>query len=255
MNIPYLKSKAIPRRHGFFGRVGGISNGIYTSLNCGQGSKDNAISVQQNRAHVADALGISAANLLSLDQIHSTNVVEIVDRNWPEPRPKADAMVSKLPNTGLGIITADCTPVLFCDPASNVIGAAHAGWKGAVNGIVAATVNAMIEIGADKSNIRAVVGPCISQTAYEVGQEFLESFIDENPTNAQFFANGMAGKYQFDLPRFVITKLNQSDIHSVDWLNKCTYTNEVEYFSYRRATHRNEPDYGRQLSVITNLVD
>ena len=238
--------------HGFFGRQGGCSSGIYNSLNCGQGSDDVLESVAGNRDIVAKNMQITTDNLLSLHQIHSNIVVTVESGTWPQNRPKADAMVTALPDIGLGILTADCAPVLFADPQKNVIGAAHAGWKGAMTGIIENTVTAMINLGAKRENIRAVIGPTISQQAYEVGQEYFEAFHDENPDYTRFFINGKAGKYQFDLPGFVITKLDEQRIHKAEWVKKCTYTLDSQYFSYRRATHRQEPDYGRQISVITN---
>ncbi len=164
-------------------------------------------------------------------------------------------MVTNLPHIGLGIVTADCAPILFCDPRHKIIGAAHAGWKGALTGVVGATIEAMVTLGATRDTICAAVGPCISQNKYEVGQEFFEKFTDDTSDHSRFFINGHAGKYHFDLPGFVITQLRQQDICAIDWVNKCTYTNDSEYFSYRCTTHRQESDYGRQLSVITNSVE
>ncbi|MCF6305629.1 MAG: peptidoglycan editing factor PgeF [Rhodobacteraceae bacterium] len=238
--------------HGFFGRKGGVSQGLFFSLNCGYGSGDAERSVMENRQKISEYVNIPDANLLFLQQIHSNQVVVVDTPNWPDRQPKADAMVSALPDIGLGILTADCAPVLFSDPDQKIIGAAHAGWKGAASGIIGNTIDAMINLGAKRENIRAVIGPTISQQSYEVGQEFFENFYDDNTDNARFFINGKAGKYLFDLPDFVITDLNAQKIHSAEWVKKCTYTFEKEYFSYRRATHRNEPDYGRQISVITN---
>ncbi len=252
MKTPYLTSETLRVTHGFFGCANGVSTGIYAGLNCGRGSGDDAQAVQTNYEIVAAEMGINEKNLFSLCQIHSTEVVEITANSQSKQRPKADAMVTKLGGAALGIVTADCVPVLFFDPDSNIIGAAHAGWNGAVSGIIGNTIEAMVGLGAKRENIRACVGPCISQTAYEVGQEFFENFLDADQNNAQFFINGQAGKYQFNLPRFVITNLRHQEIHSTDWIEKCTYANDSEYFSYRRTTHRNEVDYGRQISVITN---
>ncbi len=219
------------------------------------GSDDQKDLINQNRDSVAKTLTIAPANLLSLHQIHSNTVIVITDAKTCDTRPKADAMVCALPNIGLGILTADCAPILFCDPDQKIIGAAHAGWKGAIAGIVGNTVEAMVKLGAKRKNIRAVIGPTISQQAYEVGQEFFETFHDDNPLNSRFFINGKPGKYLFDLPEFVITELNNQRIQSAEWVNKCTYMLENKYFSYRRATHQNQPDYERQISVITNIID
>lgn len=249
---PIISEHFTGQSHGFFGRNGGRSQGLYTSLNCGYGSDDVGNSVKENCQKIAEHLNISAPNLLSVQQIHS-NIVTVVDSPIRSKTPqKSDAMVSALPDIGLGILTADCAPILFSDPIHKIIGAAHAGWKGAVSGIIGNTVDAMINLGAKRENIRAVIGPTISQQSYEVGQEFFESFFDDNPEYARFFINGKAGKYLFDLPGFVITDLNAQRIHSAEWVKKCTYMLEKEYFSYRRATHKSQPDYGRQLSVITN---
>ncbi len=249
---PLRSDLLMGQAHGFFGRQGGSSTGIYASLNCGQGSDDVLEAVAKNRNIVAKKMRVPADNLLSLHQIHSAKVITVESSDWPKNRPQADAMVTALPDIGLGILTADCAPVLFADPQKNVIGAAHAGWKGAMTGIIENTITAMINLGAKRENIHAVIGPTISQQAYEVGQEYFEAFHDENPDYARFFINGKAGKYQFDLPGFVITKLNEQHIRSAEWVKKCTYTLDSQYFSYRRATHKQEPDYGRQISVITN---
>ncbi len=249
---PIISNLFTGQNHGFFGRKGGLSQWLFSSLNYGYGSGDAESSVKENRRIISEHLNVADANLLSLQQIHSSKVVVVDNPGWPETLPKADAMVSALPDIGLGILTADCAPVLFSDPDKKIIGAAHAGWKGALDGIIGNTVEAMIALGAKRNNIRAVIGPTISQQCYEVGQEFFESFFDDNPEHARFFINGKAGKYLFDLPGFVITALNVEMIHHAEWVKKCTYTFENEYFSYRRATHQNQPDYGRQLSVITN---
>lgn len=232
-------------QHGFFTRQGGVSRGIYDSLNCGPGSDDDAGAVAENRARVAAHLGARA--LLSLHQVHSDRVVTVTDPDWLEDRPEADAMVTDRPGIALGALAADCAPVLFADPDAGVIGAAHAGWKGALGGVLEATVEAMRALGA--RGIRAVVGPAISQRAYEVGPEFLERFIDEDPGHAMFFAQGQGDRYQFDLPGFALSRLRAAGADA-EWCGHCTFSDPARFFSYRRTTHAGEPDYGRQVSAI-----
>ncbi len=239
-----------PTRHGFFTREHGVSTGIYAGLNCGIGSADDPALVQTNRARVAEATGLAADALLSLYQIHSADVIEVTEPQWAGERPKADAMVTNTKGIGLGILTADCAPVLFSDPDAQVIGAAHAGWKGAMSGVTDNTINAMIRLGANRENISAVVGPCISQAAYEVGQEFFETFADENPDYTRFFINGKDDKMQFDLPSFVLHRLRETGIKTAAWVGECTYSTPKKFYSYRRTTHAGEPDYGRLISVI-----
>ena len=230
--------------HGFFTRKGGASSGIFAELNCGPGSSDQAEVVEMNRAKVARAMGV--ASVQTVHQVHSGDVVR-VDGPLAE-KPRADAMVTTTPGVALGILTADCQPVLFADRASGVIGAAHAGWRGAVGGVLEATVEAMRGLGA--ADIRAVIGPSISQRAYEVGQEFLERFTDDDSENARFFINGAtAGKYQFDLVGFGLARLRAAGV-TAEWTGHCTYSDPGRFYSYRRATHHNESDYGRLISVI-----
>ena len=249
--LNFLTDPALhPARHGFFTREFGVSDGIYTGLNCGTGSSDDPQSVAVNRARVAQAAGLSADALLSLQQVHSADVVEVTEPSWPDDRPKADAMVTKNPAIGLGILTADCAPVLFSDPTARVVGAAHAGWKGAMTGITENTIDAMIRLGAKRENIRAVVGPCISQASYEVGPELFETFMDENTDYTRFFINGEGDRMLFDLPSFVLHRLRTAEIDSASWVGKCTYSEPRKFYSYRRTTHAGEPDYGRLISVI-----
>ena len=237
--------------HGFFSRQGGQSEGLYQSLNCGPGSSDDPDAVASNRCVVAQELGVMQENLLSLYQIHSPKVV-VVDKPWArEDAPQADAMVSTRPGIALGILTADCAPVLFSNSTGTVVGAAHAGWKGAVGGVVEATIAAMVELGAEKNDIYGVVGPCIRPESYEVGADMYQQITAMNPLNAQFFDPGKRdGHYQFDLPSYVLIRLANSGIGMVEDTPGDTYTDEDKYFSYRRATHRNEPDYGRQISAV-----
>lgn len=238
-----------PTRHGFFTREGGVSGGIYTGLNCGRGSDDAPESVQENRALAAEAMGLPANALRSVHQIHSNKVVEVTTQ-WPQDRPHADAMVTKAKGIGLGILTADCAPVLFTDSNAEIIGAAHAGWKGAMRGVTDSTIKAMIKLGATRENITATIGPCISQASYEVGVEFFETFADENPEYTRFFINGKDGKMRFDLPAFVLYLLRNAEIKTANWIGECTYASPQKYFSYRRTTHDVESDYGRQISII-----
>lgn len=238
-------------RHGFFTRRGGASSGIYAGLNCGPGSSDQQQAVTMNRRRVAEAMGVTPENLLSLHQIHSAEVVIAGPEGWNE-RPKADAAVTTTPGVALGILTADCAPVLFADADAGVIGAAHAGWRGAFDGVLEATVDAMEALGARRDEISAVVGPTISQRNYEVGQDFLERFMDEDPDHGRFFTHGTReGKYRFDLPSFVLWRLRGAGVGSATWIRACTYAEPDRFFSFRRTTHLGEPDYGRLISAIT----
>lgn len=246
--LEILTSDALPVRHGFFTRRGGASSGIFAGLNCGVGSSDQAEIVEINRSRVVAALDLAPGQLVSLHQVHSAEVVRV---DGPLPgRLRADAMVSAVPGIGLGILTADCQPVLFCDPLSGVIGAAHAGWRGARDGVLEATLAAMIGLGARPENTRAVIGPTISQRAYEVGQEFFDSFRDDDPASVRFFANGAPGKYLFDLPGYGLARLRAAGIGQAEWTGHCTYSDAGRFFSYRRSTHAGEQDYGRLISVI-----
>jgi len=236
--------------HGFFTRQGGVSSGIYNSLNCGLGSDDKPADVTINRARVAAQMDVAPAALRSVHQIHSARVVTVIDGVWPTDRPQADAMVTRETGLALGILTADCAPVLFADPLAKIIGAAHAGWKGALGGVTDVTINAMESLGARRENITAVVGPCISQRAYEVGPEFLDSFLNEDAAHSLFFTNGTGDRYLFDLPMFVVSRLRSAGIADASWIGRCTFSEPDRFFSYRRATHAKAPDYGRQLSVI-----
>ena len=238
-----------PVRHGFFTRRGGASSGIYAGLNCGPGSLDQREAVALNRGRVAEAMQVPPDRLLSLHQVHSADVVTAGPDGWSE-RPRADAAVSAAPGVALGVLTADCAPVLLADPEAGVVGAAHAGWKGALDGVIEATVEAMLALGASRGAIRAAVGPTISQASYEVGQEFFERFTDEDVGYARFFANGAAGRYLFDLPGFVLDRLRSTGVGETAWIGACTYREPERFFSYRRTIHRGEPDYGRLISAI-----
>lgn len=236
--------------HGFFTREGGVSEGIFRSLNCGFGSSDVTAHVAENRARVAGAIGLPAETLITVHQIHSPEAVTVTAPWQPANAPKADAMVTREPGIALGILAADCAPVLFADAEGGIIGAAHAGWKGALGGVVEATVAGMVTLGADRARIAAVVGPCIAQPSYEVGDEFRERFIAAEPAHDRFFAAGQRpGHCQFDLPGFVRSRLAAAGVGSIETLDRDTYGDET-LFSYRRTTHRGESDYGRNISVI-----
>ncbi|WP_439143825.1 peptidoglycan editing factor PgeF [Planktotalea sp.] len=249
MTIETLKADSLHAiKHGFFTRKGGVSTDIYEGLNCGSGSNDAAPAVQTNRARVADHIGTSVNALVGVHQHHSADVVTIVEPT--DERPKADAMVTNQKGIALGILTADCQPVLLADADACVIGAAHAGWKGALNGVLSNTVNAMEALGAKRANISAAIGPCISQKAYEVGPEFFEDFVATDPDFMRFFANGENDRMQFDLPSFGLHMLRDAGVGTAEWIGHCTYADEARFYSYRRTTHRKEADYGRLISVI-----
>ena len=232
--------------HGFFTRQGGVSEGIYGSLNGGQGSADSAEAVAENRARILAHLG--AQELVSLHQVHSPDAV-VVTQQFDE-RPKADAMVTATPGMALGILTADCTPVLFADTEAGVVGAAHAGWKGALGGVLESTIDAMTSIGAQRDRIDAAIGPVISQRAYEVGPEFVDRFLDDDPENQRFFAGGQGDRAMFDLPSYCRVRLEAAGIRRAEWTGHCTYSDEARFYSYRRTCHRSEPDYGRLVAAI-----
>lgn len=236
--------------HGFFGREGGVSTGLYTSLNCGPGSRDDKASVAENRGRVAAALG--AGRLTSLAQIHSP-LVHVVGPDWDAAaHPEGDGMVTAQTGTALGILTADCAPVLFADPQARVIGAAHAGWKGAIGGVLEATMAAMQSLGAEASRITAAIGPCISQAHYEVGFDFRDRFLEQGGLRMRkfFVPSGKEGHYRFDLEGYVVHRLAAMGLMSVTPLGVCTYPVENGFFSFRRTTHAGEPDYGREISAI-----
>ena len=238
-------------RHGFFGRRGGVSTGIYSALNCGLGSGDDPAAVVENRDRVARALGVRPGSIVTLYQVHSATAL-VVDRPIRrEDMPKADALVTRTPGVAIAAMAADCTPVLFADPLTRTIGAAHAGWRGAIGGVLESTIRAMEGLGARRSNIRAAVGPTINQPAYEVGPEFEARFLAAAPGNERFFARASVdARPHFDLPGYVQARLEAAGIAAVERRTLCTYANESLFFSYRRATHRKEADYGRQISAI-----
>ncbi len=235
-------------RHGFFTRRGGASSGVFEGLNCGLGSTDQAEAVQINRARVAGAMQVDPDALISAHQVHSPDVATVTGPL--DPRPRADAMVTATPGLVLTILTADCQPVLFSDPEAQVVGAAHAGWRGALDGVLEATIEAMVALGASHTGISAVIGPSISQRAYEVGPEFFDRFMDDDPENARFFAGGQDDRMQFDLPSYGLHRLRSAGIGNAEWTRHCTYSDASRFFSFRRSTHAKEADYGRLISAI-----
>lgn len=250
MTLEILTSDLLgPARHGFFTRRGGASSGVYAGLNCGPGSSDQRAAVAMNRARVAAAFDVPPERLLSLHQVHSTEVVVAGPGGWVE-RPRADAVVSAAPEVALGVLTADCAPVLLADTDAGIVGAAHAGWRGALDGVVEATVAAMVRLGAQRERISAAVGPTISQRAYEVGPEFLDRFRDEEAGYERFFAPGAGDRLCFDLPGFVVSRLREAGVGDAGWIGACTWSEPERFFSYRRTTQAGETDYGRLISVV-----
>ena len=242
---------AIPGlRHAFFTREGGVSDGIYDSLNGGVGSRDNPANVAENRRRMAERLGVEPAHFLNVHQIHSPDVI-VATGPWETPvRPKADAIVTRAEGLAIGVTTADCGPILFVDPKARVIGAAHAGWKGALTGILESTIDAMEKLGAERNSVVAAIGPLIRQPSYEVGKEFVERFIDADAENTLFFLPGERdGHAMFDLPGFIRMRLESAGVVMIDDLGVDTYADERCY-SYRRSVHRKEPDYGRLVHAI-----
>ncbi len=259
LNLPVFRDKQFSNdmpegiAYGFYTRQGGVSEGLYASLNCGPGSNDNPQAVHENRSRVAFDLGIQPENLLSLYQIHS-DVCLSVDKPWNENRPQADAFVTDQENIALGVLTADCTPVLFYGEKKNsapIIGAAHAGWRGALGGVLQSTVKSMLDMGLDMNTLRACIGPCIQKRSYEVSLEFQKEFILGSKSYEIFFQDGKKPDHpHFDLPGFCAYQLHQAGVQNISISNHDTYSREGEYFSYRRTTHKQEADYGRQISAI-----
>lgn len=241
-----IRTAEIHAPHGFFTRAGGASTGVYAGLNCGPGSDDAPEAVAANRAAAARTLGVET--LLTLHQVHSAEVVA-VSAPWPGPRPKADAMATRTPGLALGALTADCAPVLFEDREAGVVAAAHAGWRGALKGVTDRTIDAMTALGADRARIRAVIGPTISQRAYEVGPEFMEEFVAEDEENERFFAGGAGDRVHFDLPSYLLSRLRAAGV-SATWTGHCTFSDPARFFSYRRSRKAGEPDYGRLVAAI-----
>lgn len=235
--------------HGFLGRAGGVSEGIYAGLNIGLGSDDDRDTIMENRRRAVESL-MPGGELVTVHQVHSADVVTVTGPLPLDQRPQADAMVTDQPNLLLGILTADCVPVLFHDPKANVIGAAHAGWKGALAGVTDNVITAMEALGSDRDNIACAIGPCIAQTSYEVDAVFRTRFIEDDVANDRFFAAGKPDHFQFDIEDYVAVRLQAAGITKVEKLGLDTYAHEDRYFSYRRSCHRDEAGYGRQVSLI-----
>jgi len=249
--IPVLTSRLLEGvRHGFLGREGGVSTGLIAGLNVGLGSADDPCSIAENRRLAVNAVAPGSA-LVTVHQVHSAEAVVVSTTCVDDSRPRADGLVTDRRGLALGILTADCAPVLLADVGAGVIGAAHAGWKGALSGITDATIVAMESLGADRARITAAVGPCIARASYEVDVGFRERFCANDAANERFFADGSrAGHAQFDLEAYVAHRLAAVGIARVDLLGEDTYASPMRFFSFRRATHRGEADYGRQISLI-----
>lgn len=240
-----------PFTHGFFGRGGGASSGVFAGLNCGGGSSDQAEAVRINRARVAAHMGVAPEALLGVHQVHGAQVLTVEAVPAPgHPRARADALVTAEPGLALSVLTADCQPVLFADPVAGVVGAAHAGWRGAVAGVLEATVAAMERLGARAGDIHAVIGPTISQRAYEVGPEFRDAVLAADPGAARHFAGGAGDRLHFDLPGYGVARLTAAGLAEVEWTRHCTYAEPGRFFSYRRSVHAREADYGRLIVAI-----
>ena len=241
---------AIPGlRHAFFSREGGVSDGIYAGLNGGLGSNDDAAHVAENRRRMAAQMGVTPDRFLSVHQIHSPDAV-VATGPWPGAKPRADALITRTEGLAIGVTAADCGPILFVDPTARVIGAAHAGWKGALTGVIESTVDAMEKLGADRSGIVAAIGPLIRQHSYEVGGEFVERFLEADADNAAYFIpSDRAGHSMFDLAGFIRMRLENAGVLMIDDIGVDTYSDE-RFYSYRRSVHRKEPDYGRHVHAI-----
>ncbi len=235
--------------HGFLGRRGGVSEGVCWGLNVGHGSGDDPALIAENRRRAVEAVA-PGARLVTVYQVHSPQAVIVADPWGNDERPKADALVTDRPGLALGILTADCTPVLLADRDSGVVGAAHAGWKGAFGGVLASTVEGMETLGADRSRIVAAVGPTIARKSYEVDADFFQRFLAADEDNDLFFSDGRPGHYQFDLEGYVLARLAAAGVKRIEALGLDTYADPDRFYSYRRATHRGEPSYGRQISII-----
>lgn len=238
-------------RHAFFTRAGGVSGGVYASLNAGVGSNDDPDHVAENRARMAAALGVAPERFLTCYQIHSPDVVAATEPWGAEARPRADAIVTATPGLAIGVSTADCGPVLFADAQARVIGAAHAGWRGALAGVTDRTIAAMEKLGAARQRIAAALGPMIRQRNYETGADLRDRFVAADPANARFFrAAEREGHFMFDLAGYVAARLATAGVEAIEDLDACTYVDEKKFFSFRRMTHRGEADYGRHVNAI-----
>ena len=253
MSLDVITSDLLgPLRHGFFGRGGGASSGVFAGLNCGGGSTDQGEAVAINRARVAEAMGVAPAALLGVRQVHSAEVVVIdaLPRPGPDAIPRADAMVTAVPGVALSVLTADCQPVLLADPVAGVVGAAHAGWRGTLGGVLEATVAAMAGLGAEPGRIRAAIGPTISQRAYEVGPDLAGAVLAEDASAARHVAQGQGDRLHFDLPGYGLARLARAGVGRAEWTRHCTFSDPGRFFSYRRSVHAREADYGRLIAAI-----
>lgn len=246
--LEIITSDALTARHGFFTRKGGASSGIFAGLNCGTGSTDQAEIVAINRARVAEAMDLGPEALVTVHQVHSAVAIPVTGPL--ADRPQADALVTATPGVLLAVLTADCQPVLFHDPAAGVVGAAHAGWRGAMDGVLEATLDAMEALGARRARIAAVIGPTISQSAYEVGPDFFDRFRDEDVESTRFFASGQGDRMLFDLPGYGLYRLRRAGVGHAEWTGHCTYRDAARFYSFRRTTHAGEADYGRLIATI-----
>ncbi|SEN03603.1 conserved hypothetical protein [Loktanella fryxellensis] len=238
-----------PLRHGFFTRAGGASSGVFAGLNCGMGSSDQSDVVAINRARVGAAMQVAPGHLVGVHQVHSATVVAV---DGPViDRPAADGLVTAAPGVALSVLTADCQPILFADHEARVIGACHAGWQGALSGVIEATVDAMAALGAEPARIAAVIGPTISQRAYEVGPELKDRFLAQDAGAARFFVAGKGDRLQFDLPAYGLHRLKRAGVGQAAWTRHCTYSDPTRFYSYRRSVHEQDPDYGRLIAAIT----
>ncbi|WBX82553.1 peptidoglycan editing factor PgeF [Sphingosinicella microcystinivorans] len=250
MTVPVLQTAALDGLpHGFLGRRGGVSEGIVAGLNVGLGSQDDRAAIAENRRRAVQAV-LPGAGLVTLHQVHSPDAIAVTAPYPDDARPHADALATATPGLLLGILTADCAPVLLADREAGVVGATHAGWKGALGGVTDSVIAAMERLGAQRDRIAAAVGPCIARVSYEVDEAFFRRFCEADPENERFFLDGRAGHHQFDLEAYVGARLAAAGIGRVELLGEDTYANAEAYFSFRRATHRGEADYGRQIALI-----
>ncbi|PZX17789.1 hypothetical protein LX81_01518 [Palleronia aestuarii] len=250
MTLEILTSDALsPFRHGFFTRRGGASSGVFAGLNCGFGSSDQREIVAINRLRVARAMEVAPDALRGVNQVHS-DIAVAAGPDAPAAPPDADALATATPGIALAVLTADCMPILFCDPESGVVGAAHAGWRGALGGVIEATLASMEELGARRDAIRAVIGPCISQRAYEVGPDLKDAFRAADHEADRFFVGGKGDRLHLDLPGYGLSRLRRAGVAAAEWIGQCTYHDDARFYSYRRSSHRREADYGRLVSVI-----
>lgn len=250
MSADVTRAKALEGvPHGFLGRRGGVSTGIHASLNVGTGSTHDPATIAENRRRATEAV-LPGARLVTLYQVHSADAVAVIEPFEERLRPHADAIVTDRPGLAIGILTADCAPVLFADAQAGVIGAAHAGWKGALGGVTDSTIALMESLGAKRERIAAAIGPCIARASYEVDDGFLRRFAEADPANERFFAGGKQGHHQFDLEAYVASRLAAAGLTRIEALGEDTYSQPERFYSFRRATHLGEPDYGRQISII-----